>query len=552
MRSGGRILVDQLLAHDVALSFCVPGESYLPVLDAFYDTPIRMIVARHEAGAANMADAIGKLTGRPGVAFATRAPGATHASTGVYTAFQDSTPLILFIGQVTRAERGREAFQELDYERFFAPMAKWVVEAQAAEDLPEITARAFQIAASGRPGPVVVSLPEDVLFAQADVADLEPLPVQRSSPKPVDFARVRDLLQQASAPIIIVGGGGWTEQASRDVLAFAEASALPVATSFRRQDYIDNRSPSYVGSLTFGMDPGLAEFVRRSDFVLAIGTRLGDVATLGYTLLENPRPAQTLVHVFPDPAEFGRVYQPDLAVASGATEFAAGLEPLDGSNWAAWTAAARDSYLADRSAIHEEGEVVDMTRVAAFLRESLPEDAILTQGAGNFTGFIHRFYEFRQYGTLLAPCSGAMGYGVPAAVAAKALYPERTVICIAGDGDFLMSGHELSTAAQESLPIVVVLVNNGMYGTIRMHQERKYPGRVSATEIRGLEFERLARGFGAHYQKVELQDEFQPAFHDALDAGRPALLDLHVDPDAISARVTLSSLTQADTATTGR
>jgi acetolactate synthase-1/2/3 large subunit len=548
VRSGGQILVDQLLAHDVTLSFCVPGESYLPVLDAFYDAPIRMIVARHEAGAANMADAVGKLSGRPGIAFVTRAPGATHAATGVFTAFQDSTPFILFVGQVQRGERGREAFQELDYEQFFAPMTKWVVEAQSPEELPEITARAFQVAVSGRPGPVVISLPEDVLFAQADVADVEPLPIERRSAAPADFKRLHELLEQASKPLIIVGGGAWTERASRDLRAFAEASSLPVATSFRRQDYFDNSSPSYVGSLTYGMDPELAELVRRSDFVLAVGTRLGDVATGGYTLLEPPRSSQTLVHVYPDPTELGRVYQADLAIVSDASSFAAGLEPVDGSRWEAWSAAARCSHVADRSALRGQAEQVDMTRVAAFLNDSLPNDSILAQGAGNFTGYLHRYYEFRQHGTLLTPCSGAMGYGVPAAVAAKALNPERTVICIAGDGDFLMSGHELSTATQEGLPIVVLLVNNGMYGTIRMHQEREYPGRVSGTEIRGLDFEGLARGFGAEYAKVETQEEFEGALRASLVAARPALLDLRVDPNAVSARVTLTDLAQTATA----
>ena len=542
MRNGGQILVDQLLAHGVEVSFCVPGESYLPVLDAFYDAPIRMIVARHEAGATNMAEAIGKQTGLPGVAFATRAPGATHASTGVYTAFQDSTPLVLFIGQVPCAERGREAFQELDYERFFAPMAKWVVEAKTPSELPEITARAFHLAVSGRPGPVVVSLPEDVLFGRAAVADIGPLPIERTSPTPSEFAQVRELLERASSPLVVVGGGGWTAEASRDLLAFAEASALPVATSFRRQDYFDNASPSYVGTLTIGMEPALAELVRRSDFVLALGTRLGDVATLGYTLIVPPRPTQTLVHVFPDPAEFGRVYEPDLAITSGASEFAAGLDPVDGSRWAAWTSSARQSYLADRAAVRESRGRVDMTQVATYLNGALADDAIITQGAGNFSGFIHRYYEFRRYGTLLTPCSGAMGYGVPAAVAAKALHPERTVVCIAGDGDFLMSGHELSTAAQEGLPIIVLLVNNRMYGTIRMHQEREFPGRVLATDIQGLDFAGLASGFGACYARVERQEDFDVAFREALEAGQPALIELQVDPDSTSARVTLSGL----------
>jgi acetolactate synthase I/II/III large subunit len=543
-RSGARVLVDQLVVHGVETAFCIPGESYIAVLDALRDAPIRLVVARHEAGAANMADAYGKLTGRPGICFVTRAPGATHASVGVHAAYQDSTPLILFVGQVPRGHRGREAFQELDYGRMYGEMAKWVVEVEEAAAFPEIASRAFHLATSGRPGPVVVALPEDVLSEETDVADAAHYRPAQSAPAPEEARRVRDLLAAAERPLVVAGGGGWTVQAAADLQAWAESSRLPVATSFRRQDYIDNSSPSYAGVLTIGHDPALAARLRDCDVLLALGTRLGEIPTRGYTTLEPPRIPQTLIHVHADPDELGRVYEPDLPIVSGSPELLAAirqLEPLDGSRWADWTQAAHADFLAWLGHRPNAG-AVDLATVLAHLRERLPPDAIVTNGAGNFTVWLHRFYTFRRYRTQVSPCSGAMGYGVPAAVAAKVLHPERLAVCVAGDGDFLMSGHELAAAAQERAAIVVLLVNNGMYGTIRMHQERQFPGRVHATDLVNPDFVALAEAYGAHAELVERNEDFAEAFERAVEAGRPALVELRVDPEAITPQATLSAI----------
>jgi acetolactate synthase-1/2/3 large subunit len=543
-RTGAQVLVDQLVVHGVETAFCIPGESYIAVLDALHDAPIRLVVARHEAGAANMADAYGKLTGRPGICFVTRAPGATHAAVGVHAAYQDSTPLILFVGQVPRGHRGREAFQELDYGRMFGQMAKWVVEVEEAAAFPKVAARALHVATSGRPGPVVVALPEDVLSETSDVADAARYHSASPTPAPEDAGRVRDLLAEAEQPLVVVGGGGWTAEAAVDLQAWAETSRLPVATSFRRQDYVDNTSPSYAGVLTIGHDPALASRLRECDLLLALGTRLGEIATRGYTTLEPPRTTQTLVHVHADPNELGRVYEPDLPIVSGSPEFLAAmraLEPLDGSRWADWTAAAHAGF--QEWLCHPPRDRgVDLADVLAQLRERLPPDAIVTNGAGNFTVWVHRFYTFRRYRTQLSPCSGAMGYGVPAAVAAKVVHPERIVVCVAGDGDFLMSGHELAAALQERAPIVVLLVNNGMYGTIRMHQERQFPGRVIGTDLVNPDFVGLAEAYGAHAELVERTEDFADAFERALQAGRAAVLELRVDPELITPRATLSEI----------
>jgi acetolactate synthase-1/2/3 large subunit len=540
-RTGARILVDQLVAHGVDTAFCVPGESYIAVLDALRDAPIRLVVARHEAGAANMAEAYGKLTGRPGICLVTRAPGATHAATGVYTAFQDSTPLILLVGQVPLEHRGREAFQELDYGDAFGAITKLAVEAEAPDQFPELAAGAFRAALSGRPGPAVVAMPEDVLAAEADVEDATPHAVVGASPSPDELARVRELLSGAVRPLIVAGGGGWSARAAGDLGAFAEASAIPVATSFRRQDYIDNTSPSYAGVLTIGHDAALAARLRESDVLLVIGSRLGDIATRGYTTLEPPRIQQTLVHVHADPNELGRVYEPDLAIVATSPEFLAALESVDGAHRSNWFASAHADFLA--SLRHERGPgELDVGDVMEYLRERLPADAFLTNGAGNYTVWCHRFYAFRRYRTQLAPCSGAMGYGIPAAIAAKVVHPERTVVCVSGDGDFLMSGHELAAAVQERAPIVVLVVNNGMYGTIRMHQERLFPGRVVGTDLVNPDFAAWARAFGAYGDVVLRSDDFPEAFERALAEPRPSLLELRVDPEAITPRQTLSEI----------
>jgi acetolactate synthase-1/2/3 large subunit len=546
-RSGARILVDQLVVHGVDTAFCVPGESYIAVLDALRDAPIRLVVARHEAGAANMAEAYGKLTGRPGICFVTRAPGATHAATGVYTAFQDSTPLILFVGQVPVEHRGREAFQELDYAAAFGAFTKLAIEVEEPEQFPELTAHAFQTAVSGRPGPVVVALPEDVLSATADVEDAAQFSPARAAASDEDLARARELLSAAERPLIVIGGGGWSAAAAADLQVFAEASALPVAASFRRQDYIDNTSPSYAGVLTIGHDESLARRLREADLLLVIGSRLGDIPTRGYTTLEPPRTPQTLVHVHADPEELGRVFQPDLPIVAGSAEFLAAaraLDPVDGSHRAEWVESAHADFLASLRHQRGPGEL-DVGDVMEHLRERLPDDAILTNGAGNYTVWCHRFYSFSRYRTQLAPCSGAMGYGVPAAIAAKVVHPSRTVVCVSGDGDFLMSGHELAAAVQEELPIVVLVVNNGMYGTIRMHQERLFPGRVVGTDLVNPDFAAWAHAFGVYGEVVQRSEDFPDAFERALAEDRPALLELRVDPEAITPRQTLSQIRAA-------
>jgi acetolactate synthase-1/2/3 large subunit len=544
MRSGGRALVDQLERHGVELAFCVPGESYLPVLDALHDSPIRLISCRHEAAAANMAEAYGKLTGRPGICFVTRGPGATHASVGVHTADQDSTPLILFVGQVPRGHVGRDAFQELDFPAVFGSLAKWAAQVDDASRIPEHVARAFAVATAGRPGPVVLALPEDVLDEETDAADAAPTEVPRPGPRDEDLRRLGELLAAAERPLVVVGEGGWTAQAGEGTVFFCEANAIPVVASFRCQDYVDNGSSAYAGPLTIGMDPALARRVEAADLLVAVGGRLGDVTTRGYTLLEVPRPRQTLVHVHPDPGELGRVYECELPIVSDLTEFAAGLRrllPIEAPRWSGWAASARADYLTNLESRPLPGEL-DLAEVLAFLRRRLPSDAVFTCGAGNFTVWAHRFYEFTQYPTQLAPRSGAMGYGVPAALAAKAVLPERLVVCLAGDGDFMMASSELATAVQYGLSVIVLVVDNGMYGTIRMHQERLFPGRVSGTDLANPDFASFARSFGCFGETVDRTEDVEPAFERAVESGLPAVVALRVDPEAISPRWTISEL----------
>ena len=545
-RRGGQIVAETLQANGIEAAFCVPGESYLPVLDALLDTPTRLITCRHEAGAANMAVAYGKLTGRPGVCLVTRGPGATQASVGVHTAAQDSAPMLLLVGQVSRGVRGRESFQELDVPGVFGPMAKWAAEADDPARLPELLARAFEVATSGRPGPVVLALPEDVLAATARVADARPVRPLAPGVAPAALARLRELLGGARRPLLLAGGPGWTEAAAADLKAVAEASRLPVAVSWRSQDVLDNRSASYVGDLGVSTNPALAERVRAADLVVAVGPRLGEITTGGYRLLEAPVPRQRLVHVHPGLAELGRLYQPDLAVNAAVGPFLAAwrsVPPVRGDAWAAWTEAARSNYEAWVRPWPADGPGrVDLGQALAMLRERLPDDAIVASGAGNYSIWVHRFFQFRRHGTQLAPKSGAMGFGLPAALAAKVVHPKRTVVAVAGDGDFLMCGHELATAVQHGLDVVVLVVDNGMYGTIRMHQERAYPGRVIATDLQNPDFAALAGAYGAAGETVAATGDVPAALDRALAAGRPAVLALKVDPEAIAPGLTLSAL----------
>jgi Thiamine pyrophosphate-requiring enzymes [acetolactate synthase, pyruvate dehydrogenase (cytochrome), glyoxylate carboligase, phosphonopyruvate decarboxylase] len=536
-RHGGKLLVDQLAVHGADTVFSVPGESFLALLDGLYESPIRLITCRHEAGAANMADAYGKLTGRPGIAVVTRGPGATHASVGVHTAFQDSTPLILLVGQVASDQEEREAFQEIDYRRMFGPMAKWVAQIDRADRIPEYIARAFTTACAGRPGPVVLALPEDMLASDTDAEDAQPFHVVQPYPGGEQVEELRGLLARAERPLVLLGGAGWTPRTSKDMQAFLEANSLPAGAAFRRQDSIDNDSPSYVGDVGIGLNPKLAARVREADLLLVVGPRLGEMTTSGYTLIGS----QTLVHVHPGAEELGRVYRAALPILSGMEHFAGAVRDLRVEpRWGEWSAAARVDYEAWRKHDPMPG-TLDLGDCIAHLRERVP-DAIVTNGAGNFSAWVHRFWRWHDYPTQLAPTSGAMGYGVPAAIAAKLVAPDRTVICFAGDGDFLMSGQELATAVQYELPIIVLVVNNGMYGTIRMHQERHYPGRVVGTDLVNPDFAAYARAFGAYGATVTKTAQFADALEAALGAGTSALIELRTDPEAINPRTTLTKL----------
>jgi len=545
-RSGGRILVDQLKLHGTDTAFCVPGESYLAVLDALYDARerVRLIVCRQEGGAAFMAEAYGKLTGNPGICFVTRGPGATNAGIGVHTAFQDSTPMILFIGQVGGDVVEREAFQELDYRRMFGQTAKWVAQIDRADRIPELVSRAFHTAVSGRPGPVVLALPEDMLASQAVVADAGSFSRVKPHPGVADMERMRDLLGQAQKPMVILGGGDWSAQACNDIRAFIEANNLPAGCSFRRQDLLDNRHPNYCGEVGIGINPSFGERIRGADVILAIGPRLGEMTTGGYTLFPIPRPFQKILHVHPGNDELGRVYQADLMINSGMAEFAqaaANLPSVDSSRWRDWTHSAREDYVKNLKPSPMSGDL-DLAEVMTFLRERLPENAIVTNGAGNYTGWIQRFYQYTGFRTQLGPTNGAMGYGVPSGIAAKVVYPDRMVVSFSGDGCFLMNGQELATAAQYRLPVVFVVINNSMYGTIRMHQEREYPSRVYATNLHNPDFAALARAYGLHGETVQRTADFAPAFERAVASGKPSLLELQIDPEAITTRTSLTSI----------
>lgn len=548
-RTGGQILVDALRIHGTDTAYCVPGESFLAVLEALYHArdDIRLIVARQEGGAAHMAEAHGKLTGEPGICFVTRGPGSTNASIAVHTARQDSTPLILFVGQVGRDAMGREAWQEIDYRHMFGHIAKWVDQIDDARRIPEYINRAFHVATSGRPGPVVLALPEDMLTDLVAVADSPRYRRSAAAPTQAALDGLKQELARAQRPLVLLGGGGWTRDASEDLAAFAGAFDLPVACAFRRQDLIDNRLDHYVGETGLGMDPRIARRVKDADLVIAVGARLGETSTRGYELLAVPRPAQRLVHVHADPEELGHVYHADVPILSSMQEFAraaASLRPSGPARWADWREAARADYLDHLQPPAGMPGDVDLGQVMAHLREALPADSIISNGAGNYTLWVQRFWRYGGLRTQLAPTSGTMGYGLPAAIAAKLVHPERTAVCFAGDGCFLMNGQELATAMQYDAHVIVIVVNNGMYGSIRMHQERHYPGNVWGTALANPDFAALARSYGAHGETVASTAEFAPALERARRAGRPALIELKVSPEALSPRMTVSALRQ--------
>ena len=545
-RHGGQLLVESLVALGATRSFGIPGESYLAVLDALHDSAGRLdfTLCRNEGGAAFAAAAWGKLTGSPGICFVTRGPGATNASIGVHTAMQDSAPMILFVGQVGTDMRDREAFQEINYRAVFGTMAKWVTEIDQVERIPEILARAWSHATSGRPGPVVIALPEDMLTTPTDTAPLTgPAEISEPAPDPAAVDKARALLGAAERPVILIGGCNWSATGQAALQAFAEASDIPVVAGFRYQDQFDNLSPVYAGEAGVGMPPNVRRLLEEADVVLAVNLRFGEMTTGAYEIFEVPVPRQAIIHVHGSDLEIGKIYQPRLGIQAGPNAFARALSPVKGG-WGAWTQAARAAFLASMEA-PDQPSPVDMVKVSAWLREVLPEDVIVTNGAGNFAVWPNKFLTYGASARLLAPQSGAMGYGLPAAVAAKVAFPDRIVLCFAGDGDFQMNCNELGTAMQAGAQPIVLILNNGTYGTIRAHQENHYPARVSGTDIVNPDFVALAKAYGFHAERVETTEEFAAAFERAAASGTGAVLDLNVSAEAITPRRTLSQMREA-------
>ncbi|OOY09617.1 thiamine pyrophosphate-binding protein [Thioclava sp. F36-7] len=550
MRNGGQLLVESLVGLGARKAFGVPGESYLAVLDALHDTQgtLDFVLCRQEGGASFMAAAYGKLTGEPGICMVTRGPGATNASIGVHTAMQDSAPMILFVGQVGTDMKGREAFQELDYKAVFGTMAKWAVEIDRVERIPEILSRAWTMAVSGRPGPVVVALPEDMLTSMTEAAPLgAPVRITEPQPDPAAMGELREMLAGAKRPLILYGGCNWRGDGTAPIKSFAEVSDMPVLSVFRYQDQFDNNSPVFCGDAGVGMAPHVKRLMREADVILAINARFGENTTDGYTLLDLPQPAQRLIHVHGSDLEIGKIYRPELGIHAGPNAFAAALgalEPVKG-DWADWRAEGRAAYEAGFD-LPDLPSPVDMGKVCAYLREQLPEDMILTNGAGNFAVWPGRYFRFGPNATLLAPQSGAMGYGVPAAIAAKVAQPEKTVVCFAGDGDFQMTSQELATAAQAGAQPIILILNNGIYGTIRAHQERNYPTRVSGTSMAvNPDFAALAKAYGFHGERVERTEDFAAAFERARASETGAVLDLVISPEALTPRQSLSAMRAA-------
>jgi acetolactate synthase-1/2/3 large subunit len=546
-RTGGQVLIEALKINSVDRVFCIPGESFLAALDALYDTPeIALTVCRNEGGASYMAEAYGKLTGRPGICFVTRGPGATNASCGLHVAMQDSTPMILLIGQVARKDMDREAFQEIDYRRMFGQVAKWVAQIDDASRIPEYLTRAFATSTSGRPGPVVLALPEDMLTDTTDAEDADRWQPVTIYPAAADIKKTVKILLKSKKPMVIVGGSGWSEATRLGLQEFAEKLAIPVANSFRCQDYIDHEHPNYVGDLGLGVNPVLSQRIRDADALLVIGARLGEMTTAGFQLIDIPNPSQTLIHVHAGAEELGHIYQPDLAINASSSAFIEALK-----DWSLTTLHSEAEVLPlkqDRQAFEDWNSSIQVkgplqfSEIIKSVQTLTADDTIIANGAGNNTGWIHRFYRFREYRTQLAPTSGTMGYGVPAAIAAKLIYPHRTVVAFAGDGDFMMNGQELATAMQYGANIIIIVVNNGIYATIRMHQERDYPGRVVGTDMVNPDFCALARAYGAHAELVTSTKKFAPAFKRARSANSPALIEILMDADILTPTTTIESL----------
>ena len=549
-RTGGQVLVDQLIVHGVKQLFCVPGESYLAALDALHDAKVEVTICRQEGGATMMAEAQGKLTGEPGICFVTRGPGATNASAGIHIAHQDSTPLIVFVGQVARGMLDREAFQELDYGAVFGTMAKWVVEIDDAKRLPELVSRAFHVATSGRPGPVVIALPEDMLTDMVQVADAKPYSVTEIHPGADALRELKARLDKAERPVLIIGGSRWNEQAVRDTVTFAEQWQLPVYCSFRRQMLFPATHANYGGDLGLGVNPKLLARIKASDLVIVLGGRLSEIPSQGFELFDIPMPQMDMVHIHADANELGRIYHAAQSINATPQAMTAALaqlgKPAAQPKWAQHTADAHAEYQAwsDPSKIQIPGNL-QMGPIMGHLREVLPADTIFCNGAGNFATWVHRFWPFTTFASQLAPTSGSMGYGPPAGVGAKRLWPQREVVIFAGDGDFLMHGQEFATAIQYQLPVIVVILDNAMYGTIRMHQEREYPGRVSGTELKNPDFSAYAKAFGGHGERVERTEEFAPALARARASGLPSILHCFIDPEAITPTGTLSGMRKA-------
>ena len=538
------------MIHGADTAYCVPGESYLEVLDALHDVQDRfhLINARHEAGAANMAETNGKLTGKPGICMVTRGPGACHAAIGVHIAQQDSTPMILLVGQIARDTTDREAFQEIDYRAMFGPIAKWATQIDDPARVPEYMARAFRVATSGRPGPVVISLPEDMLTEVVSVADARPYTATHAALSAEQLDMLKAELAQADRPLMLLGGSGWSDESAAAITRFAEANKIPVTTSFRRQDIVNNLSPVFAGDFGTSTAPGLYAHQREADLLVVIGARLGEMTTKTYTTMQSPNPDTRLVHVYPEADEIGRVYSPDLGIAAAPVSVATALDGLDlgrAEAWGAWCEKLHSDYLTDTEAPNGGEWDLDMGVALAQIRDELPDDVIVTLDAGNHTGWAQRFLRFGRPGRIVGSTCGAMGYSVPAAVAASIAEPERLTLSFVGDGGFMMSGNELATAAQYGGRPIVLLFNNGIYGTIRMHQERDHPERISGTTLQNQDFIKMAEGLGAHAERVTKTEDFASAFARARESGRPALIELVTDPEQISTRTTISKLREA-------